>query len=76
MKNACNHLDRDTKCGDCGTPFLLIRPDEYAKLKEDKVALEATRADLWGVNEELRNKIKCLEEGQLEIQDRLASFIK
>lgn len=42
--------------------------EEYLKQKEYVIALEATRRDLWGVNEELRIKIDCLEKGQEDLQ--------
>lgn len=58
----------------CGCKFIMVTPEEFHKMNEDRVALERTRADLWGSNEELRNKIKCLEEGQLELQIKLSNY--
>lgn len=43
----------------------------HERLKEYVIALEHSRADLWGANEELRNKIVSLEKGMedlLELQ--------
>lgn len=40
---------------------------EYLNLKEYVAALESTRRDLWGINEELRKKINSLEAGQSEL---------
>ncbi len=41
--------------------------DSFCKLKEYSVTLEHTRADLWGVNEDLHAKIKALERGQEDL---------
>ena len=51
-------------------PITVIPPHlvkEYQTLLENMVALEHTRADLMGVNQELREKIGALERGQEEL---------
>ena len=40
---------------------------EFLTIKEYSVALERSRADLMGSNEELRDKIKSLEHGQEDL---------
>lgn len=47
-----------------------LRKDNQ-RLKEYAVALERTRADLWGSNEELREKIGALERGQEDLEQRI-----
>ena len=37
------------------------------RLRDYMIALEHTRADLWGVNEDLRLKIAALEKGQEDL---------
>ncbi len=44
---------------------------DYERLKEYVIELEASRRDLWGVNEELRTKIVSLEQGQQALIDRI-----
>ena len=65
---ACiNCTSRNTKCRVCGTEYILLPANEFQHLQETRIALESSRADLWGVNEELRDKIKKLEAGQEEL---------
>lgn len=45
-------------------------------IREYAVALEHTRADLWGVNEELRKKIGALERGQDDLINALRSSLE
>lgn len=45
--------------------------DAYNTKHEYSVQLERERANLWGVNEELRNKIASLERGQEDLQAML-----
>lgn len=47
---------------------------DFQKLREYMVALERARADLMGVNEELRTKIAALERGQIDLADRLLAL--
>src|SRR6266851_4190051 len=54
------------------TAKLMESTPEYQRLKEYSVALESTRSDLWGVNEELRNKVIALELGQYDLQEQLS----
>lgn len=49
--------------------------EEYDKLRTYCMALERSRADLWGVNEELRNKIAALERGQEDLLLRINELI-
>lgn len=42
--------------------------DAFEKIKVYVISLERDRAALWGVNEELRNKIKSLEQGTEDLQ--------
>jgi len=50
-----------------------LRKDNQ-RLKEYAVALEATRRDLMGLNEELREKIGALERGQEDLQKGLEVY--
>lgn len=60
--------DPTSTCGDCGAKQVLLLEEDYNRLREYIVALERTRADLWGSNEELREKIGALERGTLILQ--------
>lgn len=47
---------------------------EFLMEKEYSHALERTRADLWSVNQELREKIESLEKGQEDLLVILSSL--
>lgn len=49
---------------------------EFNKQREYSVALEHSRSDLWGVNQELRDKILALEAGQDYLKDQLISALR
>lgn len=57
--------------------------DDLIRMREYAMTLENGRRDLWGVNEELRDKIAALEKGQLDLleslkaaQDRIANYYR
>lgn len=50
------------------------RSPEFIKLQEYCVALETTRRDLMGINEDLREKILALERGQEDFQKENTSL--
>lgn len=64
-------VDRDSRCGDCGTMYIMLTNEEIARDNEHRVSLEATRRDLMGLNEELREKIGALERGQDDLSVQL-----
>lgn len=43
---------------------------DHDRLREYAMTLEMARRDLWGANEELREKISALENGQLDLQEQ------
>lgn len=47
---------------------------EYEESLLRIMTLERERANLWGVNEDLRNKISALEKGQEDLQEELAHY--
>jgi hypothetical protein len=42
------------------------------RLREYAVMLERDRANLWGLNEDLRDKIKALEKGQEDLLNEMS----
>lgn len=50
---------------------LAVESYDYVRQREYMCSLERERANLWGVNEELRLKIASLEAGTLDLQEML-----
>ena len=71
MKSCWCTTNRDSNCGDCGRAQIILTTEEFQKIQEYRVALESTRADLLGANQELRDKINALEKGQADLIERL-----
>jgi hypothetical protein len=51
-----------------------FEPRDYARQREYLCGLERERTNLWGVNEELRAKIRSLERGSLDLQGIIAAI--
>lgn len=66
--------DPNCTCGDCGAKQIMLSVEEHQRLREYVVALEASRRDLMGRNEELYEKIGALERGQEDLQKGLEVY--
>lgn len=53
----------------------MLTPEELQREREHRVALESTRADLMGGNEERTDKIAALERGQADLQNLLSMVL-